>query len=124
MLEALNKINKKHNAKCISTFDFSTLYTKLPHNKLVKELSEIIDFVYDYGSCKYIAISKSGNAYWSTKIPKSSISFSRNSLKIAVKHLIQNCYFTVGNVVMRQAIGIPMGIDPAPFWANLVLVPI
>ena len=121
VLEALNKINKKRNAKCISTFDFSTLYTKLPHNKLVKELSEVIDFVYDYGSCKYIAISKSGNAYWSTKIPKSSISFSRNSLKIAIKHLIQNCYFTVGNVVMRQAIGIPMGIDPAPFWANLFL---
>ena len=22
---------------------------------------------------------------------------------------------------MRQAIGIPMGIDPAPFWANLFL---
>ena len=22
---------------------------------------------------------------------------------------------------MRQAIGIPMGIDPAPFWANLYL---
>ena len=38
-----------------------------------------------------------------------------------VKHLIQNCYFTFGNVVMRQAIGIPMGIDPAPFWANLFL---
>ena len=31
------------------------------------------------------------------------------------------CYFTVGNIVMRQAIGIPMGIDPAPFWANLFL---
>ncbi len=30
-------------------------------------------------------------------------------------------YFTVGNVVLRQAIGIPMGIDPAPFWANLFL---
>ena len=40
---------------------------------------------------------------------------------MTVKHLIQNCYFSVGNVVMRQAIGIPMGIDPAPFWANLFL---
>ena len=27
----------------------------------------------------------------------------------------------MGNVVMRQAIGIPMGIDPTPFWANLFL---
>ena len=47
--------------------------------------------------------------------------FTKNSLKVAVKHLIENCYFTVGNTVLRQAIGIPMGIDPAPFWANLFL---
>ena len=40
---------------------------------------------------------------------------------MAIKHLITNCYFTVGNVVLRQKIGIPMGIDPAPFWANLFL---
>ena len=38
-----------------------------------------------------------------------------------MKHLIENCYFNVGPVIMRQAIGIPMGIDPAPFWANLFL---
>ena len=121
VLETLNRINKKLNAKSISTFDFSTLYTKLPHDKLLKELSEVIDFVFNAGSNKHIAISKYGKAYWSKNKPKSSVSFTRHSLKIAVKHLVQNCYFTVGNVVMRQAIGIPMGIDPAPFWANLFL---
>ena len=45
--------------------------------------------------------------------------FSERGVKIAVKHLIENCYFTVRKTVLRQAIGIPMGIDPAPFWANL-----
>ena len=117
ILESLNRINKKHNAKSISTFDFSTLYTKLPHDKLIKELCEVIDFVFDAGINQHIAISKYGKAYWSKSKPKTSTSFSRYSLKIAVKHLVQNCYFTVGNIVMRQAIGIPMGIDPAPFWA-------
>ena len=34
---------------------------------------------------------------------------------------MENCYFTVGKTVLRQAIGIPMCIDPAPFWANLYL---
>ena len=47
--------------------------------------------------------------------------FSKSSLKRAVRHLIENCHYTVGNLVMRQCIGIPMGIDPAPFWANLYL---
>ena len=35
--------------------------------------------------------------------------------------MIKNCYFSAGNIVMRQKVGIPMGIDPAPFWANLFL---
>jgi len=121
VLKALNRINKRQNAKSISTFDFSTLYTKLPHDKLLKELSEVIDFVFECGKCNYIVISQHGTAYWSTKKPKSLIAFSKHSLKKAVKYLVQNSYFTVGNVMMCQAIGIPMGIDPAPFWANLFL---
>ena len=38
-----------------------------------------------------------------------------------VRHLITRTYFVVGNLIIRQSIGIPMGIDPAPFWANLYL---
>ena len=34
---------------------------------------------------------------------------------------MQNCYFMLGNLLLKQKIGIPMGIDPAPFWAKLVL---
>ena len=37
------------------------------------------------------------------------------------EHLISQSFFTLGNVVFHQTIGIPMGIDPAPFWANLYL---
>ena len=42
-------------------------------------------------------------------------------LKALTDHLITETYFEFGNVVFRQSIGIPMGIDPAPFWANLYL---
>ena len=38
-----------------------------------------------------------------------------------VDHLISQSFFSLGNLVFRQCIGIPMGIDPAPFWANLYL---
>ena len=31
VLKAIKKINKRMGAKTISTFDFSTLYTKIPH---------------------------------------------------------------------------------------------
>ena len=35
--------------------------------------------------------------------------------------LIKNCCFTIENLVFKKDIGIPMGIDPAPFRANLFL---
>ena len=37
------------------------------------------------------------------------------------EHLISESYFQVGNTTLIQRIGIPMGIDPAPYWANLYL---
>ena len=120
VLKSIRRINRKKGAKSIATYDFSTLYTKLPHDKLVKELLKLIDFCFDGGNKKFIKINNWGIARWGKKT-KDSIGFTRNSLKVAVKHLIENCYFTVGNTVLRQAIGIPMGIDPAPFWANLFL---
>ena len=120
VLDSVKHINRKKGAKSIATYDFSTLYTKLPHDKLVKELHKLIDFVFKGGDKKYIKINKWGKAFWGKKT-KDSVGFTCNSLKVAVKHLIENCFFKVGNAVLRQAIGIPMGIDPAPFWANLFL---
>ena len=34
---------------------------------------------------------------------------------------INNCHFKFGDKLFRQAIGIPMGSDPAPAFANLFL---
>jgi len=120
MLDIIRNINRRKGAKSISTYDFSTLYTKLPHNKLISELNKLIDFVFEGGDKNYIRVNQWGKAFWGKKY-KDSVGYTRNSLKVAVKHLIKNCFFTVGNTVLRQAVGIPMGIDPAPFWANLFL---
>ena len=120
VLDIIKRINRKKSAKSITTYDFSTLYTKIPHTKLIKELHNLINFTFEGGDRNYIKVNKRGKASWGKK-SKYSTGYTQNSLRIAVKHLIENCFFTVGNVVMRQAIGIPMGIDPAPFWANLFL---
>ena len=55
------------------------------------------------------------------KKTKAGLDFRKSSLKIIINHLVENCYFNVGNLTMKQAFGIPMGIDPASFWANLFL---
>ena len=61
-LECIKKINKRKNAKQISTFDFSTVYTKIPHDKLFDILYKLVDFVFKGGTRDYIIINKQGCA--------------------------------------------------------------
>ena len=121
VIENINIINRKKRAKTIATFDFSTLYTTLPHGKLIDRLTNVLDLVYKGGNKSILRVSNFGKVFWAKKKSKGSISFSKNSLKQVLEHLIENCYFKVGNILLRQRVGIPMGIDPAPFWANLFL---
>ena len=118
-IDKLNVINTRRKAKEISTFDFSTLYTKLPHGDLIRVLNSIIDFVFKGGTRNYLGFSEF-STFWSKK-PSGKKYFTKSKLKALVKHLITNTFFEVGNLLLRQSIGIPMGIDPAPFWANLYL---
>ena len=119
VIEHLNRINAKKKAKRISTFDFATLYTTLPHDLLVTVLTSIIKFVFD-GSCRNKLGFSDHSVYW-TSAGKDDRFFTKESLADCVSFLIKNCCFKVGNHILKQNIGIPMGIDPAPFWVNLFL---
>ena len=119
IIAKLNKINDRNNANCISTFDFETLYTKIPHNLLIKVLENCIEFVFNWNKNKIIKFSSSYIFWSSENVGKNN--FTKQKLIDTVSFLIKNCYFSVGNLVFKQVIGIPMGIDPAPFWANLFL---
>lgn len=87
-------------AKSIATFDFSTLYTKLSHDKLVDELSLVIGFAFDWGNTSYVRISTSGKAFLGRK-RKGIYGFSKAVLQTIVTLLIENCYFSTGNITMK-----------------------
>ena len=44
--------------------------------------------------------------------------FTKSLLKEAIKFLLHNCFFSIGNIRMIQVIGTTIGSDPAPFFAN------
>ena len=119
IIEKLDKINAKRNAKNISTFDFSTLYTTLPHNLLIEVLNDLIGFVFKSKIKEKLGFSES-SVYFTSKGVGNRF-FTQDTLKETVSYLIQKCFFTIGNLVFKQDIGIPMGIDPTPFWENLFL---
>ena len=122
-ISKMNDINLRKGAKDISTYDFSTLYTKLPHDDLIRVLNILIDFVFDCKNLpaeklkKYITVNDH-NTYWSKK-KYGDRSFTKSNVKDMVSYLIKECNFQFGTQIFSQKIGIPMGIDPAPLWANL-----
>lgn len=44
VIDTLNKLSNLKGAKSLSTYDFSSLYTNTPHDKLIKTLHSLIDF--------------------------------------------------------------------------------
>ena len=110
IVRKLNKINVKKKAKSISTFGFSALYATIPHKLLLKMLSEVINFAFKSKVRKHIAFSKT-SIYWTSKGAGRRY-FTKQTLVNAMSFLLNKCFFTIGNMVLKQDIGIPMGIDP------------
>ena len=103
-----------------SNFYFPTLYTRLPYNKLLMVLNSLIDFCFDGRKIKYITVNNYG-ACGVKNIKYNVICLNKQQIKDAVACLLLNCYFNVGPKIFCQMIGIPMGSDPAPFFAYLFL---
>jgi len=120
LVEYIDKTNQRGKAKTIATYDFSSLYTNIPHEKLLSVLEDIVDFGFKGGSNKYISVTKNGANFVKNQRNTQHI-YTNASVKEAIKFIMNNCYFTVGGSIFRQIIGIPMGSDPAPFFANFFL---
>ena len=47
--DAIKKLNARSKGTSASTFDFSNLYTEIPHDKLISVLNSIVDFCFNWG---------------------------------------------------------------------------
>ena len=114
------KVNRKKEARNVRTYDFSTLYTSIPHKKLKSKLAWVISEAFKSSKHKFISIYQS-DARW-TNSPRDATQKVDCSKAIRLLNwLIDNIYVTFGDQCFRQTIGIPMGTDCAPFLANLFL---
>ena len=122
--QVLNRIRKTiyfSPATHFDSFDFSTLYTSIPHDFLKIALTSLVKEAYRVRGNKFLVVDKYGNACWSDTPSTASYktSIREDSLIEMMEYLIDNIYIKVGNKVFRQQVGIPMGTDCAPLLANL-----
>jgi hypothetical protein len=81
----------------------------------------VIQIAFKSSRHKFIQICEK-SARWSNKEYTSGIAATEAKLMVLINSLIKNSYFHVGNTVLRQQIGIPMGTNAAPQLADLFLL--
>ena len=122
LLSSLEKLD----AKSVQTYDFSTLYTSIPHDLLKSRVSTLIrnSFKKKNGSIRYTYIKFKVNCrrgYFSNSIDGGDKTYGANQICEMVKFLIDNIFVKFGGHLFRQVIGIPMGTNCAPLLAELFL---
>jgi len=52
----IDRSNERQNVENIATYDFSTLYTNIPHDKLKKRMENVIRSAYNGHAKKYLSV--------------------------------------------------------------------
>lgn len=119
--EVLNKLKARDfRATSLSTYDFSTLYTSLPHNLIKEKLTDLIERSFQRSGFLYLACNDR-NAFFTSEEHKFYSLWSCQKVCEALKFLLDNIFIRFGTKLYRQIIGIPMGTNCAPLIADLFL---
>ena len=116
--EILEKLKARDfNATSLSTYDFSTLYTTLPHNSIKDKLIDLIERTFQREGSPYLACNDR-NAFYLLKNPKKYHAWSSQNVCNALKFWLDNIFIRFGTKLYRQVVGIPMGTNCAPLVAD------
>ena len=81
----MNGLHKRWKGTSVSTFDFSTMYIKLPHNELLLVLNSLIYSCFDGGE---------NGARWVKKGKDNVIRLNKQQIKDSIAYLFSNCSLT------------------------------
>ena len=65
VLDRLRNINRTSRANSFDSFDFSTLYTNIPHEALKTNIRNLIREAFKVRGSKYLIVCKDGKRHWS-----------------------------------------------------------
>ena len=117
--EILNKLKSRgFLASGLSTYDFSSLYTTLPHSLIKDKLTELIEQTFNREGSLYLACYDK-NAFFTSEQPKRYKLWSCQKMCDALHYLLANTFIRFGLKLYRQIVGIPMGTNCAPLVADL-----
>ncbi|KAK3089515.1 hypothetical protein FSP39_004218 [Pinctada imbricata] len=124
--ELLEHLKSTHFSRVhsIKAFDFSTLYTTIPHSKLKERLAKIISnaFTSKNGNRKYkFIVVNYDKTYFVKEKSDSENKYTETDIIQMLNFLIDNIFVVFGGKVFQQIVGIPMGTNCAPLLADIFL---
>ena len=124
LLSSLDQLDVR-TATSVQTFDFSTLYTSIPHDLLKSRISNLVHnaFRNKDGSVRYTHIKVTrAKGYFTHDINggRDGMYTADNICKM-IEFLIDNIFVQFGGRLFHQIIGIPVGMNCSPLLADLFL---
>ena len=108
----------------IKSFDFSTLYTTIPHQRLKDRLTSIIRnaFIFKNGNrrYKYLVLGHE-ETYFVKEHSDSKSKYSEDDIIKMLEFRVDNIFVVFAGKVFQQTVGIPMGTNCAPLLADIFL---
>ena len=119
--EILDKLKARDfNATNLSTYDFSTFYTTLPHNLTKDKLIDLIERTFQREGSPYLACNNR-NAFFTSEKPTKNHAWTCQNVCNALTFLLDNIFIRFGTKLYRQVVGISMGTYCASLAADLFL---
>ena len=104
----------------VQVYDFSTLYTKLDQDSILKHVEALLDLVFNSTNRKYLCI-RFDKSFFSSKRYESFNCFDLLQFKESVRFIVNEVFVSFGGFIFKQIKGIPMGGNCSPLLADLFL---
>ena len=104
----------------MSTYDFSTLYTTLPHHLIKDKLIDVINRTFIRENTQYLACNDE-RAFFTSDVYNNHNLWSCQKVCDALVYLLDKIFIRFGTKIYGQTIGIQMGTNCAPLVADLFL---
>jgi hypothetical protein len=124
--------SKRHHAKlALSTWDFSNMYTTLPHEDMIERISKLLTEIFNQndgtipdGDDAMLCIDQVGEHTWRPKnnvgqLPKKTQTFTLQQCTDMIDELVHNTYVNFAGEMWQQTVGIPMGTNAGGMLANM-----
>jgi hypothetical protein len=120
-LPVITALQSISNVRSMTTADFSTLYTSLPHDVIKTNLFKLVDLLFKNSGKSFLAVVpgyKDRKCWFTNEKQTRGITINILEIKNLISHVIDNSYVKFAGFIFHQCSGIPMGTNSSPQIAD------